>query len=145
MCMHKQSLSPWQCDKNDTLVWFAVGGDLGWELELPDGSKVEEDLSAICPCFGIIWPLRYPFIKKRVAIISMNPHRICSSVVKCWINRTFVHREGLLRPDLELPPFQRYTNFLTDPAALFEEKLPLKSGHIKQALNPSAWLHSPSC
>lgn len=30
---------------------------------------------------------------------------------------------------------------LTDPAALFEEQLPLKPGHIDQALNPSAWPH----
>lgn len=30
---------------------------------------------------------------------------------------------------------------LDDPAALFEEQLPLKPGHIDQALNPSAWPH----
>lgn len=42
--------------------------------------------------------------------------------------------------------FQRSTNCLTDPAALFEEQLPLKAGHANQALTqvPGSVSHAVS-
>lgn len=59
-----------------------------------------------------------------------------------------MHHEGLLCILILNVPCeevsQKSTNCLTDPAALFEEQLPLKPGHTDQALNPSAWPRSPS-
>ncbi len=59
-----------------------------------------------------------------------------------------MHHEGLLCILILNVPCeeasQRSTNCLTDPAALFEEQLPLKPGHTDQAPNPSAWPRSPS-
>lgn len=51
-----------------------------------------------------------------------------------------MHHKGLLCLLILSFPFEEVSQMSTDPAALFQEQLPL----IDQALNPSAWPRSPS-
>lgn len=135
------------------LLWAqGVDGSLGWELKLPDGSTVMEDglLSALDQQLLSTVTSFYPFNKNRSAIISIKPV-VFVSVYITWsnvFNRTFVHHEGLLHSDLELPlrgGIPKVHKLSRWPCCTLWRATTSQGRTHKPGPNPSAWLRFPSC